>query len=99
MGIDLLTKAFGPAILQMVVYEKEHDGQHIEHITKRYVPIDGSDAISLWRLQVILSFGKVLPGLLAGDTLVLRPSPLTPRTVLRISEYIHKLFPPGSSMS
>ena len=93
--IDLLTKAFGPAILQMVVYEKEQDGQHIEHITKRYVPIDGKDAMGLWKLQVILSFGKVLPGLLAGDTVVLRPSPLTPRTVLRISEYIHKLLPPG----
>jgi hypothetical protein len=46
-------------------------------------------------LPVILSFGKVLPALLAGDTVVLRPSPFTPLTVLRISEYIRELLPPG----
>jgi acyl-CoA reductase-like NAD-dependent aldehyde dehydrogenase len=92
--IDLLTKAFGPALMQMELHEKEQEVQHIEHITKRYVPIDGG-AISLWNLPVILSFGKVLPRLLAGDTVVLRPSPFTPLTVLRISEYIRELIPPG----
>jgi acyl-CoA reductase-like NAD-dependent aldehyde dehydrogenase len=92
--IDLLTKAFGPALMQMELHEKEQEVQHIEQITKRYVPIDGG-AISLWNLPVILSFGKVLPALLAGDTVVLRPSPFTPLTVLRISEYIRELLPPG----
>jgi acyl-CoA reductase-like NAD-dependent aldehyde dehydrogenase len=51
--------------------------------------------MSLWNLPVILSFGKVLPALLAGDTVVLRPSPFSPVTVLRISEYIRELLPPG----
>jgi acyl-CoA reductase-like NAD-dependent aldehyde dehydrogenase len=92
--IDLLTKAFGPALMQMELLEKEQEVQHIEHITKRYVPIDGG-VIGLWNLTVILSFGKVLPALLAGDTVVLRPSPFTPLTVLRISEYIRELLPPG----
>ena len=93
--IDLLTKAFGSVLMQMTPPEKEQDVQTIEQITKRYVPIDGSGVISLWNLSVLLSFGKVLPALLAGDTVVLRPSPLTPLTVLRISEYIRELFPPG----
>ena len=93
--IDLLTKAFGPALMQMELHEKEQDVQPIEQITKRYVPIDVDGVISLWNLPVILSFGKVLPALLAGDTVVLRPSPFTPLTVLRISEYICKLLPPG----
>jgi acyl-CoA reductase-like NAD-dependent aldehyde dehydrogenase len=93
--IDLLTKEFGPALMQMELHETEQDVQHIQHITKRYVPIDGGGAISLWKLPVILSFGKVLPALLAGETVVLRPSPFTPLTVLRISEYICELLPPG----
>jgi acyl-CoA reductase-like NAD-dependent aldehyde dehydrogenase len=93
--IDLLTKAFGPALMQMELHEKEQDVQPIEQITKRYVPIDGDGVISPWNLPVILSFGKVLPPLLAGDTVVLRPSPFTPLTVLRISEYIRELLPPG----
>ena len=93
--IDLLTKAFGPALMQMELHEKAQDLQHIEHITKRYIPIDAGGAISLWKLHVILSFGKVLPALLAGDTVVLRPSPFTPLTVLRLSKYIRELLPPG----
>jgi acyl-CoA reductase-like NAD-dependent aldehyde dehydrogenase len=93
--IDLLTKAFGPALMRMELHEKARDLQHIEHITKRYIPIDAGGAISLWKLHVILSFGKVLPALLAGDTVVLRPSPFTPLTVLRLSEYIRELLRPG----
>jgi acyl-CoA reductase-like NAD-dependent aldehyde dehydrogenase len=93
--IDLLTQAFGPALMQMEVYEKEKDRPTMEQITKRFVPIDGGGVISRWNLPVILSFGKVLPALLTGDTIVLRPSPLLPLTVLRISEYIRELLPPG----
>jgi acyl-CoA reductase-like NAD-dependent aldehyde dehydrogenase len=93
--IDLLTHAFGPALMQMEVYEKEKDRRPLEQITKRFVPIDGGGVISRWNLPVILSFGKVLPALLTGDTIVLRPSPLLPLTVLRISEYIRELLPPG----
>jgi acyl-CoA reductase-like NAD-dependent aldehyde dehydrogenase len=93
--IDLLTQAFGPALMQMEVYEKEKDRPPIEQITQRFVPIDGGGVISRWNLPVILSFGKALPALLTGDTIVLRPSPLLPLTVLRISEYIRELLPPG----
>jgi hypothetical protein len=32
--IDLLTKAFGPALMQMELYEEEDDVQQIEHITE-----------------------------------------------------------------
>ena len=42
--IDLFSKAFGPALMQMELHEKEEDVQHIEHITKRYVPIDDGGA-------------------------------------------------------
>jgi acyl-CoA reductase-like NAD-dependent aldehyde dehydrogenase len=93
--IDLLTEVFGSVLMQMAPPEKEQDVQPTEQITKRYVPIDGSAVNSLWNLPVILSFGKVLPALLTGDSVVLRPSPFTPLTVLRISDYIRKLLPPG----
>jgi acyl-CoA reductase-like NAD-dependent aldehyde dehydrogenase len=93
--IDLLTKAFGPALMQIELHEKEDDVQQIGHTTKSYVPIDVVDADSLWNLPVILSFGKVLSALLAGETVILRPSPFAPLTVLRISDYIRQLLPPG----
>jgi acyl-CoA reductase-like NAD-dependent aldehyde dehydrogenase len=93
--IDLLTKAFGPAPMQMELHEKEQDIPHIGHITKRYSPIGVVGAISPWNLPVLLSFTKVLPALLAGNTVVLKPSPFTPLTVLRIADYVHDLLPPG----
>src|SRR5258705_3510025 len=93
--IDLVTKALGPAVLQMELREEEQDVQHIGHITKRYTPIGVVGAISPWNLPVFLSFTKILPALLAGNTVVLKPSPFTPLTVLRIADYVHELLPPG----
>jgi acyl-CoA reductase-like NAD-dependent aldehyde dehydrogenase len=92
--IELLTKAFAPALMQMEVREKQPDEQSKQQITKRYFPIGGG-AIGPWNLPVILSIGKVLPALLAGDTVVLRPSPFNPLTVLRISELFRQLLPAG----
>jgi acyl-CoA reductase-like NAD-dependent aldehyde dehydrogenase len=93
--INLLTDGFGPALMQMELPENEQDVQPVRQITKRYVRVDGSDTADPRNLSVILSFGKVLPALLAGNTVVLIPSPFTTLTVLRISEYIRELFPPG----
>ena len=93
--INLLTRAFGPALMEMAFYENEKDAHDLEQITRRYVPIDSSGVITLWNLPVILSFGKVLPALLRGDTVVLRPSPRLPLTILRISDYVRELLPPG----
>ena len=93
--IDLITKALGPAVLQMELHEEEQDVPHIGHITKRYTPIGVVGAIRTWNLPVFLSFTKILPALLAGNTVVLKPSPFTPLTVLRISDYVHELLPPG----
>jgi acyl-CoA reductase-like NAD-dependent aldehyde dehydrogenase len=93
--IDLLTKAVGPAVLQMELPEKEQDAQPIKHITKRYLLGDAGDMAVLRNLLVILAFGKVLPALLAGDTVVLTASPMTPVTMLRMAEYLRELVPPG----
>ena len=68
---------------------------HIGHVFKRYTPIGVVGAITPWNLPVIISFMKTLPALLAGNTVILKPSPFTPLTVLRISDYIRDLLPPG----
>jgi len=93
--IDLLTKVVGPAVLQMEQPEQEQDGLPIKHITKSYVLGDAESMATLGNLFVILAFGKVLPALLAGDTVVLTTPPMTPATTLRISEYLRELVPPG----
>src|SRR4029077_21211925 len=93
--IGLLTKLYGPAFMQMDIPEIEQDVAHIGHVFKRYTPIGVVGAITPWNLPVIISFMKTLPALLVGNTVILKPSPFTPLTVLRISDYIHDLLPPG----
>jgi delta 1-pyrroline-5-carboxylate dehydrogenase len=93
--INLLTKAFGLVLMQMEMGENDQNVQAVKHITKRYVPLGPAGAVRPANLPIIISFGKVFPALLAGDTLVLRPPPSAPHTVLRISEYLCELLPPG----
>lgn len=93
--INLLTKAFGSVVMQMEMGENDRNLQTVKHITKRYVPLDPAGAVRPANLPIIFSFGKVFPALLAGDTVVLRPPSSAPQTVLRISEYLRELLPPG----
>ena len=61
----------------------------------RHVPIGVVAAIAPWNFPVILAFFKVAPALLAGNTVVLKPSPFTPLTTLKIGELLRELLPPG----
>lgn len=61
----------------------------------RYVPIGVVAGISPWNFPVVLSTWKIAPALLAGNTLVLKPSPFTPMTVLRIGALLRDVLPAG----
>ncbi len=93
--IDWLLKRFGPATLQMQLPDEKHDSELMGHVTVRYVPLGVVCAISPWNLPFLLSFTKVLPALLTGNTVVLKPSPFTPLTVLRTADYMRELLPAG----
>jgi acyl-CoA reductase-like NAD-dependent aldehyde dehydrogenase len=59
--IDLLTKAFGPALMQMEPNEKKENVQPIKHSTKCYLPIDPSGALSPSILPVMLFIWEGTP--------------------------------------
>lgn len=59
------------------------------------VPVGVVAGISPWNFPVLLSFWKIAPALAAGNTMVLKPSPFTPLTMLRIGELLRGVFPPG----
>lgn len=61
----------------------------------RHVPIGVVGAIAPWNFPVILAIWKVAPALVAGNTVVLKPSPFTPLTTLRIGELAQAVLPPG----
>ena len=61
----------------------------------RHVPLGVIGAISPWNFPVSLAIWKIAPALLTGNTVVLKPSPYTPLTVLKIGELFLDLLPPG----
>ncbi|UFU00755.1 aldehyde dehydrogenase family protein [Radiobacillus kanasensis] len=52
-------------------------------------------AITPWNYPISLSTIKIAPALLAGNTMVLKPSPLAPLAVSKVVEIIANEFPPG----
>ncbi len=60
-----------------------------------HVPLGVVCGIVPWNFPVLLAIWKIGPALMAGNTLVLKPSPFTPLTTLRIAELIGGCFPAG----
>ena len=71
---------------------QDDDSAHVE-LARR--PLGVVAAITPWNFPLALAFWKIAPALLAGNTLVLKPSPFTPLTTLRVGEMLRDVFPPG----
>jgi acyl-CoA reductase-like NAD-dependent aldehyde dehydrogenase len=71
---------------------QDDDGAHVEVVRR---PLGVVAAITPWNYPLLLSFWKIAPALLAGNTLVLKPSPFTPLTILKCGELLRDVFPPG----
>ena len=52
-------------------------------------------AITPWNFPIVLASWKIAPALLAGNTMVLKPSPFTPRSTLLMGEILSEVLPPG----
>jgi acyl-CoA reductase-like NAD-dependent aldehyde dehydrogenase len=58
-------------------------------------PIGVVAAITPWNFPVGTAVSKIAPALAAGCTVVLKPSPYTPLSTLRLGELIGEAVPPG----
>ncbi len=81
------------ATLELPVNVVEDSAEH--RVETRHVPIGVVGAISPWNFPVLLSIWKIVPALLTGNTLVLKPSPFTPLTVLRLGQLLRGVVPDG----
>jgi acyl-CoA reductase-like NAD-dependent aldehyde dehydrogenase len=52
-------------------------------------------AITPWNFPVLLGVWKIAPALLAGNTIVLKPSPYTPLSTLKLGEILRDALPAG----
>lgn len=64
-------------------------------MTLRRVPLGVVAAIVPWNFPVALAMWKIAPALLAGNTVVVKPSPFTPLTLLRLGELLADRLPGG----
>ncbi|KAF2273466.1 aldehyde dehydrogenase [Westerdykella ornata] len=73
--------------------EKFEDDEKI--VYTEYTPLGVCGGIIPWNFPLILSIGKIAPALLTGNTIVVKPSPFTPYTGLKLVELAQQIFPPG----
>ena len=62
----------------------------------RRVPVGVVGGIVPWNFPVMMAIQKIVPALISGCTIVLKPSPFTPLTTLRIAELIKDVVPKGA---
>jgi acyl-CoA reductase-like NAD-dependent aldehyde dehydrogenase len=60
-----------------------------------YKPLGVVAAIAPWNVPVTMAVGKSCHAIYTGNTVVLKPSPYTPLTTLRLGELARQAFPPG----
>ena len=64
-------------------------------IEVRRRPLGVVAAITPWNFPVMLAAWKIAPALLAGNTMVLKPSPFTPLSTLKLGEILREALPAG----
>jgi acyl-CoA reductase-like NAD-dependent aldehyde dehydrogenase len=64
-------------------------------VETRRVPLGVIGAITPWNFPVLLAVWKIAPALVAGNTVVLKPSPYTPLCTLKLGELLRDILPPG----
>ena len=64
-------------------------------IETRYRPLGVVVAITPWNFPISSALNKVAAAIRCGNTVVLKPSPFTPLTALRLGEVLNEVLPPG----
>ena len=64
-------------------------------IEVRHRPLGVVAAITPWNYPLLLAVSKIAPALLAGNTVVVKPSPFTPLTTLKMGEALRGVLPDG----
>lgn len=81
------------ASLEIPVEVVQDDANARIEIRRRPLGVVG--AITPWNFPVLLAAWKIAPALLAGNTIVLKPSPFTPLSTLKLGEILRDALPSG----
>ena len=93
-------EVFASAVWCQYFANLETPPQVIQDDTEAYVevvrrPIGVVAGITPWNFPLTLAIWKIAPAQLAGNTMVLKPSPFTPLTTLKVVELLREVMPAG----
>jgi betaine-aldehyde dehydrogenase len=79
------------------VLEGRSVGEYDENLTSgiRREPVGVCGAITPWNYPFMMAVWKWAPAVAAGNTVVLKPSELTPASTVRMAELLTDVLPPG----
>jgi len=64
-------------------------------VITRFSPLGAVGGIVPWNFPVLLAVWKIAPALMAGNTIVIKPSPYTPLCTLKLGELCRSFLPRG----
>ncbi|MFE5708484.1 aldehyde dehydrogenase family protein [Rhodococcus koreensis] len=64
-------------------------------VISRHTPLGVVGAIVPWNFPILLAVWKIAPALVAGNTIIVKPSPFTPLCDLKLVELVQDLLPSG----
>jgi acyl-CoA reductase-like NAD-dependent aldehyde dehydrogenase len=67
----------------------------VRRVVERWAPRGVVAAIAPWNAPVVLGMAKVATALIGGNTIVIKPSELTPLCTLELGRLGRSVFPPG----
>ena len=66
-----------------------------KHVVQTRMPLGVVGSITPWNWPVMIAIWHIVPGVRTGNTVVIKPSPFTPLSTLRMVELINEKLPPG----
>lgn len=90
-GAYAWTRATADLVLPVEVLQDSEEGR----VELHRKPIGVVGSITPWNWPVMIACWHIIPAVRAGNTVVIKPSPLTPLSTIRLVELINQVLPPG----
>ena len=66
-----------------------------KHVVMKREPLGVVGSITPWNWPLMIAIWHIVPGIRTGNTVVIKPSPFTPLSTLRMVELINEVLPAG----
>ncbi|MED5461612.1 MAG: aldehyde dehydrogenase family protein, partial [Pseudomonadota bacterium] len=75
--------------------EKLIEDSDERHVIQQRVPLGVVGSITPWNWPLIIAIWHIVPGVRTGNSVVIKPSPFTPLSTLRMIELFNEVLPAG----